>query len=561
MNPTCHNHFNFSSFSGSVLNINSSSLKVLNLSSNELSGGLPTGIGGCVQVDLSRNKLSGKLTAMHGWGSLLEVIDLSSNELSGRLPNLASQFGSLLAIKIRDNSLEGGFPFVSHPRISTIDLSLNKLNGFVPPSLFTSSNLTNLNLSGNHFTGHIVIQIPRSVDSLILSNYPHLESLDLSSNSLSGHITPDISFFSMLKSLHLQMNSFSGHIPTEISRMDGLESIDLSSNHFSGKIPDFAHSSLKQFNVSYNDFVGIVPRSLRMFLDSCFHPGNPLLIFPAEPNGKGEGSEITGSANHHHHFNSMLAIILGCIGGALFIFCLFMAVYRIRKNESCGRSIFASQSREGGRKHGIPSLNFFQSHPNNQFSNGHLLNSGVRNIPSQKEVVIEPDEHVFLERNVGMADVESMKTNMANNNCCPRSSGFKSPSGSPLNSLQEQPVVLSVYSPDRLKGELFYLDTSLVFTAEELSRAPAEVLGRSSHGTSYKATLGDGHALNVKWLRVGLVKRKKEFAKEMKKIGTMRHPNIIPFRAYYWGPREQERLIISDYVNGDSLALHLHGNT
>uniref|UniRef100_A0A803NCD4 Protein kinase domain-containing protein n=1 Tax=Chenopodium quinoa TaxID=63459 RepID=A0A803NCD4_CHEQI len=30
-------------------------------------------------------------------------------------------------------------------------------------------------------------------------------------------------------------------------------------------------------------------------------------------------------------------------------------------------------------------------------------------------------------------------------------------------------------------GELYFLDTSLAFTAEQLSRAPAEVLGRSSH--------------------------------------------------------------------------------
>ncbi|GAB4847663.1 hypothetical protein Ancab_026725 [Ancistrocladus abbreviatus] len=91
--------------------------------------------------------------------------------------------------------------------------------------------------------------------------------------------------------------------------------------------------------------------------------------------------------------------------------------------------------------------------------------------------------------------------------------------------------------PDRLAGELFFLDASLMFTAEELSRAPAEVLGRSSHGTLYKATLDSGQMLMVKWLRAGLVKHKKEFAREVKKIGLMRHPNIVPLRAYYWGPK------------------------
>jgi serine/threonine protein kinase len=103
------------------------------------------------------------------------------------------------------------------------------------------------------------------------------------------------------------------------------------------------------------------------------------------------------------------------------------------------------------------------------------------------------------------------------------------------------------------------MDSTLVFTAEDLSCAPAEVLGRSSHGTTYKAVLQSGHVLTVKWLRVGLVKHKKEFTKEIKRIGTIRHPNIVSWRAFYWGPKEQERLIISDYVNGDSLALYLYG--
>ena len=58
-----------------------------------------------------------------------------------------------------------------------------------------------------------------------------------------------------------------------------------------------------------------------------------------------------------------------------------------------------------------------------------------------------------------------------------------------------------------------------------------------------------------------IVKHRKEFAKEVKKIGSMRHPGIVPLRAYYWGPREQERLLLADYVQGDSLGLHLYGKS
>ncbi|KAK6922940.1 LOW QUALITY PROTEIN: hypothetical protein RJ641_011244 [Dillenia turbinata] len=95
-------------------------------------------------------------------------------------------------------------------------------------------------------------------------------------------------------------------------------------------------------------------------------------------------------------------------------------------------------------------------------------------------------------------------------------------------------------SPDRLTGELFFM-LHWHSLLSSLLGAPAEVLGRSTHGTLYKTTLDNGHMLTVKWLWEGLVKRKREFAKEVKRIGSMRHPNIVSLQAYYWGPREQER--------------------
>jgi serine/threonine protein kinase len=122
----------------------------------------------------------------------------------------------------------------------------------------------------------------------------------------------------------------------------------------------------------------------------------------------------------------------------------------------------------------------------------------------------------------------------------------------------EHPTALKVRSPDRLAGDLFFLDASLLFTAEELSHAPAEILGRSSHGTSYKATLENGHMLTVKWLRAGLAKNKKEFTREAKRFGGIKHAHVMPMRGYYWGPREHEKLLLSDYISTGSLANHLY---
>ncbi|KAL6284397.1 hypothetical protein ACE6H2_015326 [Prunus campanulata] len=113
---------------------------------------------------------------------------------------------------------------------------------------------------------------------------------------------------------------------------------------------------------------------------------------------------------------------------------------------------------------------------------------------------------------------------------------------------------------DKLAGDLHMFDGSLV-TAEELSGAPAETIGRSCHGTKYKAMLDSGHVSVVKWLREGIAKGRKEFAREVEKLGNIRHPNLVSLLSYYSGPKEHEKLILSTYNNAQSLAFHLHGKT
>ena len=96
-------------------------------------------------------------------------------------------------------------------------------------------------------------------------------------------------------------------------------------------------------------------------------------------------------------------------------------------------------------------------------------------------------------------------------------------------------------------------DGLLVFTAEERSRAPAEIIGRSCHGMLYRVTLENGSILVVKRLKGGIAKRRKEFAREARKLGNVRHPNLVSIEGYYCGVREHEKLIISNYVNSPFL--------
>ncbi|XP_037495872.1 probable inactive receptor kinase At5g10020 isoform X2 [Jatropha curcas] len=560
-------------FTGLLHRISSSTLDVLNLSSNGLSGSLPAFIDKCTVVDLSRNNLSGDMSVMQNWKATLEVLDLSSNKLSGNVPNLNSLFLRLSKLNLRNNSLGGNLPsqLGASQGLLAIDLSLNQLSGPIPGGFFTSMTLTYLNLSRNQFTGPIPLKGSHMGELLYLPSYPKMESLDLSHNSLTGGLPSEVGNMGNLKSITLSNNNLSGELPVELSKLTYLQYLDLSSNNFEGKIPDKLPSSLIGFNVSYNDLSGTIPENLRSkFSISSFRPGNSLLIFPNdEPSTNSVPNQLSSHGKHHSAKHGVtIAIIVGAVLTMMVL--VLLAYHRVHQKEFHVRNRFGNQtSGEDAKVERSARSSLFKFHSNVHhpptllsFSNDHLLASNSRSLSGQKQFPNEIVEHDFP--GGVAASLVSSNPNLLEN--CPTTSGRKSSSDSPRTSsprfveAHEQSVKLDVYSPDRLAGELFFLDASLAFTAEELSRAPAEVLGRSSHGTLYKATLDTGHMLTVKWLRVGLVKNKKEFAKEVKRIGSIKHPNIVPLRAYYWGPREQERLLLADYIQGDSLALHLYAS-
>ncbi|KAF4355141.1 hypothetical protein CsatB_023711 [Cannabis sativa] len=557
-------------FTGSLVGINSTSLQLLNLSSNSLSGALPATVKSCLAIDLSKNMISGDVSTMQNWEAHLEFIDMSSNELSGSFPKLSSHFQSLTTINLRNNSIVGTLPpiLVACPRLSTVDVSSNELSGPIPASFFGSRTLLTLNLSGNHLIGPISLGSDHVSELLYLPSSPMIEYLDLSRNSLSGVLPSHMGNMINLKLLNLAKNGFSGKLPKELDKLSKLEYLDLSDNKFNGEIPDNLPSSITFFNVSNNDLRGPLPGNLRRFPISAFHPGNDLLILPkGMPTSNSVPDHVSDLRKNRpsKSSNIKVAIILASVGAAFMIVFVLLAYHRSQLKDFHRRSGLGGQTTGRDIKIGkITRPSFLKFTSNTQappsslsFSNDHLLTSKSGSISAQREIATE-----VVHREVATT---SASMDLLDNN--PATSGRKSSSDSPLSSsprfieAREQPVMLDVYSPDRLAGELFFLDASMAFTAEELSRAPAEVLGRSSHGTLYKATLDSGHMLTVKWLRVGLVKHKKEFAREVKRIGSIRHPSIVPLRAYYWGPREQERLLLADYIHGDSLALHLYETT
>lgn len=113
-----------------------------------------------------------------------------------------------------------------------------------------------------------------------------------------------------------------------------------------------------------------------------------------------------------------------------------------------------------------------------------------------------------------------------------------------------------VQEPEKNKL-VFFEGCSYNFDLEDLLRASAEVLGKGSYGTAYKAVLEESTTVVVKRLKEVVV-GKKDFEQQMDIIGRVgQHPNVVPLRAYYYS--KDEKLLVYDYIPGGSLSMLLHG--
>lgn len=90
-------------------------------------------------------------------------------------------------------------------------------------------------------------------------------------------------------------------------------------------------------------------------------------------------------------------------------------------------------------------------------------------------------------------------------------------------------------------------------------RASAELLGRGTIGTTYKAVLDNQLIVTVKRLDANKTAATGEeaFEQHMEAVGGLRHPNLVPVRAYFQA--KGERLVIFDYMPNGSLYNLIHG--
>lgn len=103
----------------------------------------------------------------------------------------------------------------------------------------------------------------------------------------------------------------------------------------------------------------------------------------------------------------------------------------------------------------------------------------------------------------------------------------------------------------------FVRDDRQRFDMQDLLKASAEILGSGCFGSSYKAALLSGPVMVVKRYKQMNNVGREEFQEHMRRLGRLRHANVLPLVAYYY--KKEEKLLVSDYIKKGSLAVQLHG--
>ncbi|PPD85036.1 hypothetical protein GOBAR_DD18025 [Gossypium barbadense] len=215
-------HFNFTSFAN---------LTLFNLNSNNIDGSIPVAIGTLsklVVLDLSNNSFQRNMRGEIGNLTELQYLSLFNNSLNGTIPFQVSNLQKLRYLDIGFNYFvdPDSFNFSGMPLLIHLGLANNELELEFPQFILNCHNLTFLDLSVNRLSG----SIPES----LYTNLSHLKYLSLCGNSFEGPLSSNISKLSKLIVLQLKTNRFNGSIPNSVGTMSHLETIELHENFLKG---------------------------------------------------------------------------------------------------------------------------------------------------------------------------------------------------------------------------------------------------------------------------------------------------------------------------------------
>ncbi|KAK9054107.1 hypothetical protein SSX86_025184 [Deinandra increscens subsp. villosa] len=382
--------------------------------------------------------------------------------------------------------------------LRVLSLRNNSLSGTIP-DLSPLTNLKTLFLDHNTFSGTFPV-------SLILLH--RLQSLNLARNNLSGSLPVELNYLDRLTSLRLEWNRFNGSVP--VLNLTGLQVFNVSANNLTGPIP--LTPALSRFGISsYLLNPGLCGKVFNTICDSKSPffdaPSGVAAPAPVLQNAESQGL-IASPPSARRHRHRRVGIILGFMIGFLIVVALVLSIFAIFNKRSYQRrtkSVAFSSDAENETEIENENENTIDTVSTNKTA------SALRIVNKEVEI-------------------------------------------------KEQKLQLPQHHRERSGNLIFCGGETAAYGLEQLMSASAELLGRGTIGTTYKAVMDNQVTVTVKRLDAGktAITSGEAFEKHLEAVGSLRHPNLVPMRAYFQA--KQERLVIYDYQPNGSLFNLIHGS-
>ncbi|ESQ42558.1 hypothetical protein EUTSA_v10012925mg [Eutrema salsugineum] len=356
-------------------------------------------------------------------------------------------------------------------------------------------------------------------------------ALRLPGIGLVGPIPPNtLGKLESLRILSLRSNLLSGNLPPDLPSLPSLRYLFLQHNNFSGEVPSFLSSQLNVLDLSFNSFTGKIPKTLQ------------------------NQKQLTGLSLQNNKLSGPIPNL---------------------DTASLRRLNLSNNDLNGS----IPSA--LGGFPSSSFSGNTLLcglplqpcTAPSRPSPLTPPIISPPlppfphKESSKRKLHVGTIILIAaggaallLLTTAIILCCCIKKKDKREDSIVKAKTLTEkakQEFGSGVQEHEKNKL-VFFEGCSYNFDLEDLLRASAEVLGKGSYGTAYKAVLEESTTVVVKRLKE-VAAGKKEFEQQMEIIGQVgQHPSVVPLRAYYYS--KDEKLLVYDYYPAGNLSSLLHGN-
>nr|XP_043631590.1 receptor-like kinase TMK3 [Erigeron canadensis] len=288
-----------------------SSLEVLKLSLNQISGGIPLSFNESFIRILWLNSqdgggMSGGIDVVGSMRSLTSLW-LHGNHFSGKIPESIGELSELKDFDVNSNDLVGLIPDgLASLSLEKLDLNNNQFMGPIPK--FTAVNVT---YSSNKFCQPDPgVACAPEVNALL----GFLDGLNYPSrlvSTWSGNDPCEGPWFGLscikgkVSSIHLAKYNLSGTLSPSVANLESLTRIDLGSNRLTGEIPSNWTNlkSLTLLDLSNNNLSPPMPKfspAMKLVLN-----GNPLLVTnsptaPSPTASSPTGSSSTGSPSDTH---------------------------------------------------------------------------------------------------------------------------------------------------------------------------------------------------------------------------------------------------------------------